>query len=185
MVDDFSFSANAGDRQNSDVKIPTTGQPCDIAKPDSAPSPNALAEDPVIGELSRRLRANRNDQVARYKRGQIYAIKRAYAMAVQDFDEVIRLNPKDFEAHNNRCWTLAAIDSRGLVNLKLGKTSDAIRDYSEALQKNPRSASSLFGRGVAKRRSGEDGSFDLRMAKSLDPGIAKEFAGYGVTECSP
>jgi uncharacterized caspase-like protein len=209
MVADFSFSAKADNRRDDDVKIPTTGQPCEIVKPDSAPSAEALAQDPVVGELNRRLRANRNDQVARYKRGQIYAIKRAYALAVQDFDEVIRLNPKDFEAYNNRCWTLAAIgnlqpalkdcnealrlnpglvdalDSRGLVNLKLGKTSDAISDYSEALQTNPRSASSLFGRGIARQRSGENGSFDLNMAKSLDPGIFKEFAGYGVTACNP
>jgi tetratricopeptide (TPR) repeat protein len=209
MVADFSFSVKAGDRHDIDIKILTTDQPCEIVKPDSAPSPDALAQDPVIGELNRRLRANRDDQVSRYKRGQIYAIKRAYALAVQDFDEVIRLNPKDFEAYNNRCWTLAAIgnlqpalkdcnealrlnprlvdalDSRGLVNLKLGKTGDAISDYSEALQRNPRSASSLFGRGVARQRNGEDGSIDLSMAKSLDPGIVKEFAGYGVSECGP
>src|SRR5665811_589027 len=106
------------------------------------------------------LSANQDDQVSHYKRGQIYATKRAYSLAVQDFDEVIRLNPKDFDAYNNRCWTLAAIDdlqpalkdcdealrlnpglvdaldSRGLVNLKLGKTSDAIKDYSEVLEKN-------------------------------------------------
>jgi tetratricopeptide (TPR) repeat protein len=128
---------------------------------------------------------------------------------VKDFDEVIKRNPKDIEAHNNRCWTLAAIgdlpsalkdcdealrlspgladalDSRGLVNLKMGNAADAIRDYSEALQKNPQSASSLFGRGIARQRSGVDGSLDLSTAKSMDPGIVKEFAGYGVTECGP
>jgi tetratricopeptide (TPR) repeat protein len=136
-------------------------------------------------------------------------MKHAYLLAIQDFNEAIRLNPKDVEAYNNRCWTYAAtgdlqpalkdcdealrldpgradaLDSRGLVNLKLGRTTEAIRDYSEALEKNALSVSSLFGRGIAEQRSGTDGSLDLSKAKSMDPGIVREFAGYGVTECSP
>ena len=69
------------------------------------------------------------------------------------------------------------------VNLKLGNNADAIRDYSESLQINPRSVSSLFGRGIARKRSGGNGSFDLELAKSMDQGIGREFAGYGVSEC--
>ena len=127
----------------------------------------------------------------------------------QDFDVVIRRDPKDAEALNNRCWTRAAtgdlqgaladcnlalqnnpglsdaFDSRGLVNLKLGRTADAIKDYTDAIQRNPRSSSSLFGRGIATRKSGGDGTTDIAQAKSMNPNIAKEFAGYGVTECVP
>jgi tetratricopeptide (TPR) repeat protein len=202
LATDFSFTGGNA------VK-PEKTRACEPARAENPPGPDQLARDPAIGELSRRLAANRNDQASYYKRGQIYAIKRAYALAVRDFNEVIRLNPRDVEAYNNRCWTLAAIgdlvpalkdceqalrlspgladalDSRGLVNLKLGKTAEAISDYSEALLKNPQSASSLFGRGIAKQRSGADGSFDLSTAKSIDQGIAREFAGYGVTECGP
>ena len=134
---------------------------------------------------------------------------RAYALAAKDFDETIRFDPRDAEAYNNRCWIRAAVgdlrqalgdcnealrlkpdlfdalDSRGLVNLKLGNNADAISDYSASLQINPRSVSSLFGRGIAMKRSGGNGSFDLALAKSMDQGIAREFAGYGVNECSP
>jgi tetratricopeptide (TPR) repeat protein len=141
------------------------------------------------------------------RRGQVYAIKRAYQLAAKDFDVVIKLSPKDAEAFNNRCWARAAIDdlpaaladcdealkiapgaadaldSRGLVYLKMGRTADAIRDYSEALKINPQSASSLFGRGVARKREGGDGETDLALARKIDPGIAKEFAGYGLSEC--
>ena len=208
LTDEFSFSPDAGQHKDSIKKIELAAS-CEITKPENAPGPDDLAKDPVIAELSRRLAANRNNQVLRYKRGQIYAMKHAYPLAIQDFNEAIRLNPKDVESYNNRCWTLAAIgdlqpalkdcnealrldpgradalDSRGLVNLKLGRTAEAIRDYSEALEKNSLSVSSLFGRGIAEQRSGTDGSLDLGKAKSMDPGIVKEFAGYGVTECNP
>src|SRR5258708_40190102 len=188
---DFSFSNSGPDSGSNRIsKTDQTGPPCEIVKPDNAPNPDDLAQDPVIKDLSRRVSANRNDAVAHYKRGQIYAIKRAYSLAVQDFNEALRLNPKDAEAYNNRCFTLAAIgnlqpalkdcdqalrlkpelvialDSRGLVNLKLGNASDPIKDYSYALASNPRSPSSLFGRGVAKQRSGADGTSDLSAAKS-------------------
>jgi hypothetical protein len=144
MAVDFSFSGDAVP-DSSDGKIPkidkiskidSTRPPCERVRADNPPSADELAQDPVIKGLNRRIASNQNDQVAHYKRGQIYAIKHAY-------------------------------------------------DYSDALANDPRSVSSLFGRGIAKQRSGADGSFDLSVAKSMDPGIVKEFAGYGVTECSP
>ncbi len=200
----FSFTASTGPEPEPKPKIEP---PCEVAKPESAPSADDLENDPRIKELSRRIAGNRDDVVSHYKRGQLYATKRAYALAAQDFNQAIRINPKDFEARNNRCWTLAAVgdlqpaladcnealrlnpgfadalDSRGLVNLKLGKLADAIEDYSESLQKNARSVSSLFGRGIATKRNGGDGSADLDLAQSMDKDIAREFAGYGVTEC--
>jgi hypothetical protein len=204
----FSFSPDADQPKDSIKKIEKPPA-CEAAKPESAPSPEDVARDPVIVDLSRKLAANRDDQVLHYKRGQIYATRHAYSLALQDFNEAIRLNPKDVESYNNRCWTLAAIgdlqpalkdcnealrldpgradalDSRGLVNLKLGKNAESIKDYSEALEKNSLSVSSLFGRGIAKQRSGADGSLDLSKAKSMDPNIPSEFAGYGITECAP
>lgn len=196
--------------QKQDTQKQESPKPvCEAPKPDSAPSADDLARDPVVADLTRKIAANAKDANARYKRGQVYAIKHAYPQAMADFDAVIKLNPADAEAFNNRCWTRAAtgdlqvaladcnqalqlnpgltdaLDSRGLVNLKLGKTAEAIKDYSDAIQRNPRSSSSLFGRGVATRKSGGDGSVDIAQAKSMDPNIAREFAGYGVTECVP
>ncbi|RTE95266.1 hypothetical protein D6B98_04590 [Bradyrhizobium sp. LVM 105] len=182
---------------------------CEAPQAEPPPSADDLARDPVIADLTRKIAANANDIVSRYKRGQVYAIKRAYALARQDFDLVISRNPRDGEAFNNRCWVRAAtgdlqgaladcnlalqinpglsdaLDSRGLVNLKLGRNAEAIKDYTDAIQRNPRSSSSLFGRGIATRKSGGDGATDIAQAKSMNPDIAKEFAGYGVTECSP
>lgn len=215
LTTEFSFAGPAAPAANDSGagQTATTNEapkpPCDVPSPAPAPNADDLAKDQVISTLNRRIAANPNDTVSRYKRGQVYAVKRAYALAMQDFDVVISRTPQDAEALNNRCWTRAAtgdlqgaladcnqalridpglsdaLDSRGLVNLRLGRNAEAIKDYTDAIQRNPRSSSSLFGRGIATRRGGGDGTTDIAQAKSMNPDIAREFAGYGVTECTP
>src|SRR5712671_5392743 len=166
----------------------------------------ALADDPTIKSLTNKLADNPDDAGALYRRGQVYASKGAYNLALKDFDASLRLNPKDVEAFNNRCWTrtvigdlqaalkdcnealrlrpnfVDALDSRGLVNLKSGQTKNAIADFDAALKINPRLTSSLYGRGLAKKRNGSvsEGDLDINNAKAMDHNIAKEFADYGV-----
>ena len=229
MTSDFSFFGDPGSQVQSgglsDTGSPTGGgtgtstsggtgnttmiPACEAPSTPPVPSADELAGDPAISEYSRRIHQDPSDRIAYYKRGQLYAIKGAYAPAVTDFDQSIRLNVRDAEAYNNRCWTRAAtgdltnalvdcnealrlkpdlydaLDSRGLVYLKLGRYADAIRDYNGSLARNPRSVSSLFGRGLAEKRSGSDGSADIKQAKDMDHTIASEFAGYGVNECAP
>jgi lipoprotein NlpI len=174
------------------------------------PSPSnqqlALADDPTIKSLTQKLEANPDDVSALYRRGQVYASKGAYVLAIKDFDGSLRINPKDVEALNNRCWARAvvgdlqtalkdcnealrlrpnfvdALDSRGLVNLKSGATKNAITDFDAALKINPRLTSSLYGRGLAKQRSGSisEGNLDIANAKAMDPNIVQEFEAYGV-----
>jgi tetratricopeptide (TPR) repeat protein len=166
----------------------------------------ALADDPTIKSLTDKLNANPDDASALYRRGQVYASKGAYSLAIKDFDDTLRLNAKDVEALNNRCWARAvvgdlqsalkdcnealrlrpnfvdALDSRGLVNLKSGLTKNAITDFDGALRINPRLSSSLYGRGLAKQRNGSisEGNVDITNAKAMDPNIAQEFDSYGV-----
>jgi Tfp pilus assembly protein PilF len=173
---------------------------------DDSNSQLALADDPTIKSLTAKLNDNPDDQNALYRRGQVYASKGAYSLAIRDFDDSIRLNSKDVEAYNNRCWARAvigdlqaalkdcnealrlrpnfvdALDSRGLVNLKSGMTKNAIADFDAALKINPKLTSSLYGRGLAKRRNGAfaEGDIDITNAKAMDPDIVKEFSDYGV-----
>lgn len=173
---------------------------------DSGPSQATLADDPTIKSLTAKIAANPDDVNALYRRGQVYASKGAYGLAIKDFDETLRINSKDVEALNNRCWTrtvvgdlqgalkdcnealrlrpnfVDALDSRGLVNLKSGAPKNAIADFDAALKINPRLTSSLFGRGIAKQRNGsaQEGALDIANAKAMDPNIVQEFASYGV-----
>jgi tetratricopeptide (TPR) repeat protein len=142
------------------------------------------------------------------RRGHERAVRGDFQLARQDFDEVIRRNPKHAVALDDRCWVLAlldevkaaledcnaslraaprfadALDSRGFVNLKLGLYQNAIVDYSAALSqfRGAKRASALYGRGIAKRRMGllARGDFDLDAAKALKPKIADEFSRYGI-----
>ncbi|UPK35586.1 caspase family protein [Bradyrhizobium sp. 186] len=173
---------------------------------DSGPSQAVLADDPTIKSLTAKIAANPDDVNALYRRGQVYASKGAYGLAIKDFDDTLRINSKDVEALNNRCWTrtvvgdlqgalkdcnealrlrpnfVDALDSRGLVNLKSGAVKNAISDFDAALKINPRLTSSLYGRGIAKQRNGsaQEGALDLANAKAMDPNIVQEFASYGV-----
>jgi hypothetical protein len=213
LAEDFAF-----------VPGPSTAPTTDIAKqsPDvepsapeqqqtntSAPGPAAgssIADDPTIKNLTDRLNSNPGDANALYRRGQVYASKGAYNLAINDFTASLRLNPKSAEAYNNRCWVrtitgdlqgalndcnealqlhpnfVDALDSRGLLNLKSGQVKNAIADFDAALKINPRLTSSLYGRGLARQHSGAtaEGNVDITNAKAMDPNIVKEFASYGV-----
>jgi Tfp pilus assembly protein PilF len=186
------------------VETPTP--PATKPEDKSGPAASALADDPIIKDLNKKLTENPDDANALYRRGQVYASKGAYTLAINDFSDSLRLNSKDVEAYNNRCWArtvigdlqaalkdcnealrlrpsfVDALDSRGLLNLKSGQTKNAIADFDAALKINPRLTSSLYGRGLAKQRNGavSEGELDITNAKAMDPNIVKEFASYGV-----
>jgi len=146
-------------------------------------------------------------------RGSANTDKGALDASIADYSEAIKLEPTRPIAWNGRCWArvikpkastaelqlaledcnkaialetnLAAIfDSRALVYLKLGKYDEAIADYDRALALDPRMATSLYGRAVAKTRKAPlDASAkeDFADAKRQTLTIAEEFTRYGVT----
>jgi len=93
--------------------------------------------------------------------------------ALRDCNEALRLMPSSVDA----------LDSRAFLQLRRARFRDALADYDAALKANPMDTYSLYGRGVAKKRTGDaDGATaDIMAATSAQQGIAAEFLSYGIT----
>ena len=63
----------------------------------------------------------------------------------------------------------ATYDSRGLIHLKMGQFDTAIDDYNSALRSEPKLASALYGRGLAKLKNGDvaGSKADISAAKTI------------------
>ncbi|MGE5151346.1 MAG: tetratricopeptide repeat protein, partial [Rhodospirillaceae bacterium] len=75
-------------------------------------------------------------------------------------------------------------DTRGFIQLKLGDFQMAINEYNAALQIDPSHARSLYGRGLAKAKSGDKngGDADVAAAVKLLPKVGEDFTRFGVTQ---
>ena len=93
--------------------------------------------------------------------------------ALTDCDASIAIEPA----------SAATLDSKGLVLLRLGRASDAVRAYDQALTTAPQQAASLFGRSVAHARLGDrvKADADRAAALAMSPEIERQFADFGVT----
>jgi TPR repeat protein len=201
-------------KRMSDAEVATAKSQADRWKPDTSPQRLASTRDSAAPPAPDRKPAAPADARAMtpdraidlYNLAQQQTRSGDFAEAIKNLDDVIRFNPADTEALNNRCWARAivgdlnnalrdcnqalairprfadALDSRGFVNLKLGRADNAVEDYDAALSLDPRRASSLYGRGIARTRRGDTaaGNNDVGTAKSLQAGIAEEFSRYGI-----
>jgi tetratricopeptide (TPR) repeat protein len=120
---------------------------------------------------------------------------------------VTKLQPDNIDAWSARCWTRGvagrelqeaisdcnqvlklkpdladALDSRGLIYLKMGQADAAIRDYDAALKLDPKLATALYGRAVARNKKGDrnGANADLNAARGLRATIGDEMNRYGV-----
>jgi tetratricopeptide (TPR) repeat protein len=148
------------------------------------------------------------DALAAYGQAEDLYINRGdLKLAVADTDKALALAPADPEALNAACWTRAiadtdlsaaeqdcqkslaihpgaadVLDSLAFVEYRQGRLQAAIQDYSAALAHDPKQASSLYMRGIAKLRAGDPGGqADIDAAQSADATVAATFASYGVT----
>jgi tetratricopeptide (TPR) repeat protein len=117
------------------------------------------------------------------------------------------LNPQDAGNWNSRGWVRAmanknlvdamndvakalslkpgfenAYDTRALVNFRMGNFSAAVQDADQALKYNAKMPTSLFIRGLAKRRLGQNaqGDADLAAAKAMDAKVGEQFILAGI-----
>jgi hypothetical protein len=203
--------ANNAPQQPQIPQLPQVPQQPQQPQQPQAPAltPDQLAywaNDPIVPALTDLINKTPNDENLYYKRGQYFASKAAYKLALADLDHAVLLDGKDVHALNNRCWVRAvvgdlqsalgdcntalkqrpffvdALDSRGLVFLKLGYYPNALADFDAALKLNAKLASSLYGRGLARQQTGQPAlaAADLQAAAQIDPDIANEFKSWGV-----
>ena len=64
----------------------------------------------------------------------------------------------------------------------MGQAGAAIDDFSSALRLDPKLASALYGRGLARIKNGDKagGDADISAAKTIHAGIDDDFTRYGV-----
>ena len=162
----------------------------------------------AMSDINEVLSKHRKSAYAYYTRAKLWLMMENIEQAVKDGVYAARLNPSSPRLLNLSCWTRAIAgidlegawfacaealkrsrnwaeiyDSRSLVNLRLDKFEDAIKDADQALKIKPKLAGSLFVRGIAKLRIGykEEGEADLTAAKHLEPDIEERYANWGVT----
>jgi tetratricopeptide (TPR) repeat protein len=161
----------------------------------------------AIAKLDTAIAIDQEQARAFYNRGYARFALRQYDKAIADYDVAIRLEPGLGVAYVNRAlartlegWDLvkALADSdealklqplnldiretRGFIYLKLGDPALALHEYDLALDADPQRALALYGRGVAKIGVGNvaAGKLDQASAETLNPGVAREFAAYGL-----
>ena len=64
----------------------------------------------------------------------------------------------------------------------MGQLDAAIDDYDSALRSDPKLASALYGRGLAKLKKGDKtgSDIDISAAKTIQARIGDYFTGYGL-----
>ncbi len=94
------------------------------------------------------------------------------ARALADCDAAIHLDPR----------SATALNSRGMVELRMTRFAAAISDYTAALAADPQQPSAHFGRGLAHLWLGQlaAGSGDIVAARKSDPEIDSMFVTLGV-----
>ncbi|MGH6950746.1 MAG: tetratricopeptide repeat protein [Vitreimonas sp.] len=151
--------------------------------------------------------ADRRFAPAYAQRAAIKQKRENYAGAMADYYEAIEINPQLAPARAGRCWTSvlmedsnmrraredadAAVEAdprhiqgqlcRGLLQLRAGEWADARTSYEAALEVEPGNPNALFGRGVARRRGGDnDGTEDMNRARDFDEHVTGRFEEQGV-----
>ena len=94
-----------------------------------------------------------NKGIAHYHRGQ-------YVLAIENWDQAIRINPGHGKAYNNR----------GLAYNNLGQYERAIQDYDEAIRLNPQHSEAYYNKGVAYQALGNliEAEWDFRKPRTLE-----------------
>ena len=140
----------------------------------------------------------------------VYDYQHNYDGAITAMNQLLKMQPQNAELLNGRCWeralanrelkiaeadcaaalrasqnpqlSAAAHDSRAFVYYREGRFAEAVAEYDGVLKVLPRSAETLFRRGLAKSRNKDaaGGKADIARALSMDAHAGDEMASIGV-----
>jgi tetratricopeptide (TPR) repeat protein len=163
--------------------------------------------DRAIADLDAAIAIRTNDPLAYFNRGYVYFSRKDYERAINDYSAAIDLDPTMAVAYNNRCMVRALTghdlpdafrdclkaqdltpnsidvhDTLGFVYLKTGQPALALEAYDAALKLDPKHALALYGRGLARLKTGDatGGNADRAAAAALNTDISRQFALYGI-----
>ena len=132
---------------------------------------DGVTADLPIGSCTALIRSGRfsgnNLAVIFDNRGNAYTLKHDYNRAIADYNQAIRLNPRNAKAYHNRGYSY---DQK--------KEYDrAIADYNQAIRLNPRYASAFINRAISYYSKGkyDRAIADYSQAIALKSGTAKTF----------
>ena len=165
----------------------------------------------AIGDCDRLIAWDADEPMSWTRRGEIYLEAHQDERALQDFDQAVKLAGQYAWPWASRCWARgiagrmeealadcnaalridptddtgtyqSAFTNRGVVRLKLKDYAAAIADFDAALKNDPHAARALYGRGVARKKTGDlkGGDADLAAAIAVWPDIAGEFDRWGL-----
>jgi Flp pilus assembly protein TadD len=79
--------------------------------------------------------------------------------------------------------SVEALESLAVVHYRMKSYADAVADANEALRIEPKGASALYLRGLAKLRQGDPAAakLDFAASQAFDTRIAEKFAIHGLT----
>jgi tetratricopeptide (TPR) repeat protein len=168
-------------------------------------------QDPAaaaLADLDAADRAAPRESDERIRLGDLYQRAGNYQAAVRQYSSWIDAHPHGDismpRALTARCWAgvrwgqeldkglgncaaaldvnpVAAHDGRGYIYLQRGEFDQAIVDFDAALRANPRRASALYGRGVARQRAGKSGGqADIAAATDMDRKVTERAAEIGI-----
>jgi tetratricopeptide (TPR) repeat protein len=160
----------------------------------------------AVALLDQAITIDRRNPLAFYNRGYAEFALKQYDKAIADYGSAIEIDPGMGLAYNNRALSRAVAgsdlvaaladsdqalkllplnlevrDTRGFIYLKLGDPALALNEYNAALTIDPNRALSLYGRGLARIRTGDAaGKGDQAAALTINPEVADDFSIYGL-----
>ena len=165
----------------------------------------------VLEDLNKASATAAKEDDVHFELGMLYSRVGAYGLAITQYDLWLDKHPPEArtaDAYANRCRSRALLgleldkalsdcnravrgrddapfflDSRGMVQLRIGNYDKALADYDAVLKIQPKNPWSLYGRGLAKLHKGRsaEGQADIAAARASGPRAVAEAARRGLT----